>query len=325
MKCRYAWVAWEHQRRSIELANALGANLQIFENHGYCRYLKSIFQTWFYLLEYRPDVLIVQNPSMVLAFFSVLIISPVLQIPVVVDRHSNFLLIKQKRLWIKEWLFNFMSYITIRYAKLTIVTNEELAHVINVLGGKAFILPDKIPNIKCSRGELPDLKEILVISSFAEDEPIKEIVAAFRLDVLKEYSARITGNYKKINIPIDNIPTNITFTGFLPEKDYINLLCSANVIMVLTKMEYTLLCGCYEAIAVDKPLITSDTFALKKYFFGAKFVEPQPASIAEGIIHTFADLKEYKRKTLYMKEKLNESWKSKFFDLKNILSDIGKL
>ena len=317
------WIAWERQRRSIEIAASLGCELYLLEYKGSLRYLKCLATTLHIVRRDRPSVLFVQNPSMLLACFSACFLKYLFRVPVVVDRHSNFLLTPKKRSWFKEYLFNFLSYITIRHANLTIITNDDLAHVVRVLGGRPFVLPDKIPVLslvseKDSNGE----KKLLVISSFAEDEPIEEIWQAFRKEEMSSFLVYMSGNSTKVGNSFHEIPPNIILTGFLSDVDFVDLLFEVDVVMVLTKMEYTLLCGCYEAISAEKPLITSNSAVLRQLFTGAIFVENNPGAIANGVRKIFLELPQYKSKSSAMKKELIQKWDERFEDLECFLKDI---
>ena len=321
---KYMWITWEWQRRSVELANALGSSLYILQYDGFFRYLKCIRKTMSLVMKERPAVLFVQNPSLVLAFFSVYFLKPIFSLPIVVDRHSNFLLTPKKRSLLKEYLFNCLSYISIRHADLTIVTNDDLEHVVLILGGNSFVLPDKIPTL-CStyKKKAPgNGKKILVIASFADDEPIQEIWDAFRKEGMESFSVYMSGNSTNWNESKGDKPQNIILTGFLPEKEFINLLFEVDVVIVLTKMEYILLCGCYEAIAAEKPLITSNTTVLRKLFKGAMFVNNDFDSIAEGVQKIFLELPKYKDNSKDMKEELIQKWDERFKNLKYMLNNI---
>ena len=94
----------------------------------------------------------------------------------------------------------------------------------------------------------------------------------------------ITGNYRKHDPGLPaRAPGNVTFTGFLSEQDYVNLLFSADAVLALTTAQCTMLCACYEALAAGKALITSDSSVLREYFDRAIFVQNTPESIAQGI------------------------------------------
>lgn len=320
---KFIWVTWEYQRRSIELAKAFDAELFVIERKGIFRYLKCLCRTFSVVKKTKPDVFFVQNPSMILAVFSVLFIKPLFSIPVIIDRHSNFLLTPKKRFWYKECLFNFLSYITIRYADLTILTNSDLAHVVRVLGGKPIVLPDKLPHLSQTKKKNYDEKnKLLVISSFAEDEPIEEILQACGKDDMSSFAVFMSGNSTKLINSLQEIPPNLVLTGYLSEDDFVDLLFQVDVVMVLTKTEYTLLCGCYEAISAEKPLITSNSAVLRQLFTGAMFVENTPDSIADGVRRIFDELSEHKFYSLAMKKELTQKWNEQFEDVKKIVYDI---
>ena len=260
---------------------------------------------------------------MILAFFSTWFLRPIFSIHVIVDRHSNFLLTPKKRCLIKEYLFNFLSYITIRHADLTIVTNEDLTHVVRVLGGRPFVLPDKIPALSQVRNkDFSGEKKLLAISSFAEDEPIQELWQAFGKEEMSSFSVYLSGNSAKATKLHYAIPQNVILTGFLSDDEFVKLLFEVDAVIVLTKMEYTLLCGCYEAISAEKPLITSNSSVLRQLFSGAMFVENDPDSIAHGVRKLFLELTKYKSKSLDMKKELIQKWNEHFESLKCILNDI---
>lgn len=322
---KYLWITWESQRRSLELAKAFGAELIIIESTGIFRYIKCLYRTLVVVMRSKPNVLLIQNPSMILAVFCVYFIKPLLSIPIVIDRHSNFLLTPKKRSWFKEFLFNFLSYATIRHAELTIVTNDDLAHVVRVLGGRVFVLPDKIPLLSPARkrdffGE----KKVLVVSSFAEDEPYEEVWQAFQKSEMDCFSVYMSGNPKKISKLLPQVPQNIVLTGFLSNDDYVDLLFQVDVVVVLTKMDYTLLCGCYEAISAEKPVITSNSAVLNQLFSGALFVDNNPDSIAAGVCQIFKELPLYKIQSCSMKKELSEQWNERFMNLKKLVNSLAE-
>ena len=97
----------------------------------------------------------------------------------------------------------------------------------------------------------------------------------------------VSGNYKKANINPGEYP-NVHFLGYLPEDLYYNNLFKAHVVIDLTTHENCLVCGAYEAMAASKPLVTSDTCALRQYFRdGAIFTQHDYQSIASAVRITF--------------------------------------
>ena len=186
------WIAWEKQRRSIELSKALEAKLFLIlsKNKGWLRYIESIIKTSLIILKEKPRYLIVQNPSIVLAFLACML-KPLLNFYLIVDRHSNFLLWKKKYNIIDK-LFFVISDTTFVKADLTIITNSNLKRLVDSKGGKGFVLPDKLPNlnsIDCTSKSLSYI--VTYICTYANDEPYMEVIRAASLidDKIKIWSA----------------------------------------------------------------------------------------------------------------------------------------
>jgi glycosyltransferase involved in cell wall biosynthesis len=314
------WITWETQRRSIELAKKFGCELYVIEKKGVMRYPISIIKTLFIIYRTKPDVLFVQNPSMILATVACLY-KILMGTPVVVDRHTTFLLNKKDWRLIKVMLFKLLHRFTIRYADITIVTNDYLATLVRELRGLPFILPDMIPELTATRKmNLQGNKNILFITSFGADEPIGEVLNAMRYLTQDNVVAYITGNFKKIDESLVlSAPTNVIFTGFLEEQNFINMLFSVDCVMVLTTADACMLCGCYEAVSAGKPLITSDKDVLNKYFTGAVFVDETESGICAGIKRVIEDIPNYQDKISKLKHKLIPEWERRYFDLEQQL------
>jgi len=160
---------------------------------------------------------------------------------------------------------------------------------------------------------------VAVISSFAYDEPLVEILqASADLPTVQFY---ITGDKSKLNGHVLKCnPENVIFTGFLDSNSYVSLLQSVDVIMVLTKRDRTMLAGAYEALSIKKPLITSNWSPLKRYFNkGTIFVDNSPSEIKLAIIRAQKYYRELLEEICQLKvEKLNE-WKETFLRFESIL------
>jgi glycosyltransferase involved in cell wall biosynthesis len=283
------WVTWERQRRSLELAPTFHCQLAVIEYDGVLgRYARSLARTLTLVLRQRPAVLFVQNPSMVLAAFAC-VIGQALRIPVVVDRHTTFLIGKDVGITLLGRVFWMLHHFTLRRAALTIVTNAALADLVREAGGRPAVLPDRIPVLRpTSRYPTVDAACVVFPASYGEDEPLEAVLEACR-QLPDDVHVYITGNYRKHDPGLPGrAPGNVTFTGFLPEQDYVDLLFASDAVLALTTAQACMLCACYEALAARKALITSDTFVLRDYFDRAIFVRNTPESIAEGI-RAFAD------------------------------------
>lgn len=329
-KRKRIWISWEKQRRSIELAASLDCELYMLEYTGSLRYLKCLVETLNIVRRAKPSILFVQNPSMILACFSTCFLKFFFRIPVIVDRHSNFFLTRNDRITFSEAIFHFLSYLSIRLADLTIVTNEELSHVVRILGGAPFVLTDKIPDFDVHKIVSCNLNQkdfsVFFITSFAKDEPLEEVLEASRRLEGKDIVFYISGNFSKLDSSIvDNIPSSVKLTGFLSDEDFINMLFSVDAVLVLTMVEYTLLCGCYEAVSAQKPLITTGTKVLKKVFPDAVFVENTAESIVDGIVKISKSIDSYTVKTRGMKGKIIKDWDNAKFELDKLVSEVENI
>ena len=135
----------------------------------------------------------------------------------------------------------------------------------------------------------------------------------------------ITGNYKKIDETIrKTVPLNVIFTGYLAEQEFIDMLFSVDAVMVLTTADHCMLCGCYEAVSAEKPLITSDKKVLKDYFKGAIFVENTPDCIAAGLRQVIDQLEFYRKNMLKLKHGKLIEWENNFISLEKEISSFRK-
>jgi hypothetical protein len=81
--------------------------------------------------------------------------------------------------------------------------------------------------------------------------------------------------------------------------------------------------GAYEALSLEKPIITSDWQILRESFGkGAVYVKNTPESICYGIHEMFNNYDEYKKNVLFQREKRRTYFYS---TRKSILSEIDRL
>jgi glycosyltransferase involved in cell wall biosynthesis len=305
------WITWEKQRRNIGLSSALGWPLYeiISDKPQIKRYLNSVRKTIETIWKEKPEILIVQNPSIVLTTLSA-ILKLLFGYKMVMDAHNagiypseghNKLLMKlSKRLQKK--------------ADLVIITNEDLKKVVEKNGGKAFILPDKLPETHSApsypfKGKI----NIVFICTYATDEPFLEVFKAAE-KLPDDIIIYVTGKYIG-KVDPSSVPKNVKLLGFIPDEIFWSLLNSADFLMDLTTRENCLVCGAYEGTALEKPLILSDTKSLRTYFnMGSVFVKPEAESIAIGVIEAINKYSELKKDIKRMKIILEESWEKTFKD-----------
>lgn len=232
----------------------------------------------------RPDLVVCQDPPVFCAL-AVLIYRyfSEMQTMLVVDAHTAA--------FGRPWSYiRWLHRLVMRKAVAVLVTNAELRdYVLHNYEITPVVLEDKVPDIKPadisqtqSQDTLGTNFKVAVISSFAPDEPIAEIMQA--AEMLPDVKFYITGDSTKSEIDLSIKPENVTLTGFLDKESYLALLGRADALMVLTKRDMTMLAGAYEALALGKPLITSDWLPLKRYFSkGAVYTDNSPQQIVQAV------------------------------------------
>ncbi len=326
-RSRAIWITWEFQRRSLELAEAFNAKLCLVlysrRNQVFKPFLLSL-RTLKIIFVNRPRIVFVQNPSNILAAF-VCLLRKFLRFKVIVDRHSNFIFSdSDARQYSRLSMFisNQLSNFSLKNADLTIVTNRHIKDLVEKVGGKAFILQDKLPCLKAGTTiPLKGKNNIVFPCTFSPDEPIDEVIkAADYLD--DETYIYVTGNSQgylagsKIAIP-----RQIIFTGFLCEEEYQSLLYSCSLLLALTTRPHTLLCCAYEAVSLCKPFVLSDHPELKEYFYkGSVIVENRGENIAKGIHKVISNYDFFSNEIAELKRELEEKWDNRFHRLEVLLN-----
>jgi glycosyltransferase involved in cell wall biosynthesis len=260
---------------------------------------------------------------MVLTFL-VCLLKCVFKYRLIVDRHSNFKLNILNKKKIKWRIFYKISRYTIQKSDITIVTNKYLRDLVDACGGSGFILQDKIPSIiNVNRMILQGEINIVYINTYSEDEPYNEVIQAARY-LPATWNIYVTGKLKKgIKVPI--IPKNVILTDYLSENDYYSLIANCDIVIVLTNQEYTLNCGAYEALALEKPIILSNTKTISSYFFeGPYFVNNSSKEIEKAINLIITNYDHYKNSIINLKKILIQDWNKKFNILRAVITTIAK-
>ena len=313
------WVSWERHRRTAELAAALDdVHLYVIQLEAprAIRYTWLLLKTAWFLARKLPDIVIVQNPSIVLALFMTTM-GRLLVRTVVVDAHNEGI----KPFYAKYNRFLSIYRLIQRRSDLTIVTNTNLADEVSRNGGNPFVLEDSVPSFSAPHKiSLQGRHNIAFVCTFEKDEPYQEVVASARL-IDPTICVYVTGRFQKAARElVDGAPANVKFTGFLSEKDYVDLLYSCDAVMDLTLLEDCLVCGAYEAVALEKPMILSDTKALRSYFsFGAVYTENNSEAVAAAIKQVIVDKDRLDRDVKALRAKLNRDWRDKLNTLEAVL------
>ncbi len=318
------WITWETQTRNKSLSSEMSAKL--FEKdpklNAFIRYIYLTTWTAILLIRNKAKIVFVQNPSLILAFISVFIGRIILKKNVIVDAH-NIALEPIIGFWrILERIRRF----TIKHATFTIVSNEELTSRVTKFGGTPLVLPDPFPDIRISNShkKLQGKKNAMYICTWANDEPYCEVVKAASLldDSIVIY---ITGNHKgMVNKCLSGLqfPENLKLTGYLSKEDYDSLITSVDLIIDLTTRDSCLLCGAYEAVSAGKPMVLTNTNALKSYFYkGAVYTDNSYIDIANKI-DTVLKQNRYQKEVIKLKEEVSSTWRKRKDNINNIINSL---
>jgi glycosyltransferase involved in cell wall biosynthesis len=285
------------------------------------RYLLTAIKTIEILFKERPDIILVQNPPhfaiavvwLFCVFFS--------KARFVTDSHSGAF---NMRPW-KDllWLYRLVA----KQAVANVVHNESMAHEVTLQGVPAVITLHNMPfHLVETDREFPlrDGFNVVFVCTFAPDEPIDEVIKA--ANNLPDVNFYITGNLKHSARDLTSgISSNIIFTDFLPDKDYVSLLKKCNIVMALTTRDMTMSNGAYEALELGKPIITSDWPVLRKtYTKGAVLIDNSPESLVTAITQIRNRYSQFISEISVLREESHAIWNNSFSRLLANLEQVQK-
>ncbi len=311
-------LTWMNQRRTEELCAGLDLELVVLQTRrrGLLRYLVLGARTVALLARRRARVLLVQNPSLILAALAVLL-RGALGYRLIVDAHNEAVdpYINRQR-WIRT-----LSQWVIRRSDLTIVSNRHLAELVEKLGGRAFTLPDRVPTPPPGvRSPLGGPFNVVLVATHARDEPVAQIFEAVRGTDIQLY---VTGNPQRLSPSLaGNVPPNVRLTGFLPDAEYWGLLRSADGVIDLTLMDDCLVSGAYEALAVGTPMLLSNNRASIELFGeAATFTDNTAPDIRRALQLLRSHTDKLKLAAELKRSELAERWSASARDLAGVIKN----
>jgi glycosyltransferase involved in cell wall biosynthesis len=346
-----AWAPYSVRAESI--SSRLGASLHTLSYktrlkvYAPVKYPLLFYKTLRLLASERPTTIICQTPPIFcpLAAMFYAASNKRKNIRVIIDAHTAS--------FEKPWSLPILRTITrwaIGNAIAVIVANAELQNVVyQNYGVMPLVLDDGVPQlnhatrkasqISISRGskygqqqhplsmhpqlrpkELEDESAgtkfaVAVISSFASDEPIEEVIEAAK--ILAETTIfYVTGDPSRLAsgrlFEWKQTASNVIFTGFLNQQEYISLLKKVDAVMVLTRRHDNMLSGAHEALALEKPLITSDWPPLRKYFSaGTTYVNNSAKGIVNAVKYVQLEKDQMKEDMRALKQQRLDEWERK--------------
>ena len=304
-------ITWEQHRRTRELCSWMGLPLHevTFNAKRLQRYARLGKQTLRLLSERRPKVVYVQNPSLILATL-VLAARPFLgRYKVVMDAHNEAV----APFTHAYWPITSLTRHVLRAADVTIVTNAALADQVRQIGGNPHVLPDRLPTppfTPTSPLRLDGPLRVMVVATYAADEPIAEIIEAAR-SLGDQYQLSITGRETKL--PAEQrarLPANVRQTGFLSEEAYWELMRDSHIVLDLTLKPNCLVCGAYESLAVLRPMVLTGNPATVDLFGKVAVMtnDHDAKAIADCLQRARAQLSELNDSVMNERPRFEQRW-----------------
>jgi hypothetical protein len=225
----------------------------------------------------RPEVLLVQNPSLILAALGVAV-RGVLGYRLIVDAHNEAVVpfINRQR-WVKWGAPAATSRSSLRGFPVTYSCRSAPRTAANTcaIGSSAACVAISTTLNRPASGPVDIVAGGLGTRSGrgnALPPQPSTSAASWRLVTIVRSDLRITQRL------------NVRFTGFLQEQDYWTLLRFADGIVDLTLMDDCLVCGAYEALALGKAMLLSNNAASVELFdTAAIFTDNTAADIRRAL------------------------------------------
>ena len=282
---RWIFITWyPYCRRSDALAEQLGGPSYLVHYLRFkapllapVKYVLQTLKTAWILLSERPDGVWVANPPVV-APLVIWLGSLLLRYDFIVDSHSGAF---QHARW--SWSLPLQRFLA-RRARASIVTNAHMAALVRSWGGRVAMVQDLALNLDpAGARSRHEGFHVVFVCTYSVDEPVESVVEAARRLPRVQFSFTGDPSYAPRGFR-ESIPPNVLLTGFIPDSEYLALLRGADAILVLTREDHTMQRGGYEAVSLEKPLITSNWPLLREVFSrGTVHVDNSPESIVTAV------------------------------------------
>lgn len=315
-----AWVPF--QRRSISMKSYFKYELRFLSFAFKSRLLRPLeyvlkgLQTLLLFLSQRPQIIWIQLPPTLLLHLVHLykvFLNP--QVIIIADCHNAT--------FRSPWISIPGTITFLNRCDLVLIHNDALKEQVLANGidyKHLYVLEDPPASVKNKTAKTQELFPhpwILLPCSFNRDEPIQAVIDAAHL--APEITFVLTGNTARAQgiHDLSNIPNNIKLTGFLPTVEFDTLICNADVILGLTKLDGIQLSVANEALGVGKPMVLSNTLLLKKMFYkGSVFVDSSnPKSIAKGCREALLRVDKLTQEVINLRRERKKIWLAQAFSI----------
>jgi glycosyltransferase involved in cell wall biosynthesis len=318
------WISWNDSLRSRNLSQDFGIPLyvKVFEHSVVSRHIFSSMWTIYILTKHRPTCIFIQYSFLLLLFIAIYKLITPYHVCVIADCHTKAL--RRSVDGILGRIFKRIKRKSFQYADLIILSNDGMVSDALEYTDRHFILPDRIPTINDYPVENNRENYCVFVSSYADDEPLEEVIKA--ADILKgKIKIYCTGRIPKhLNHLNEHTYSNIYFTNYLTQQEYESLISNATCVLALTEEEDCLQCAGYEALSLGLPLVVSDTAALKSYFGNTViYVQNIASDIAFGIEKSMSNKTTLKNDMKKLEKLRRSQYKEAISDLLNKVSSLS--
>lgn len=256
-------VAWRKLSYRSELLTKAIPGAKLWFLKGKIPYIHAMIMMVLKCLIHKPHTLIVQLPQGLLLFEAILL-KKLFKNTVIADVHTGFLISSG----LKGYFLNKIFVQFLNSTDLVLVHNENMKSLVSpAIIKKTIVVYDPWMFIDTPEvdSKVNNNDEYLVFpASFAHDEPLEEVCEA--INSLREIKLIVTGKYSRQPDVLRFKSKYVQFVGYLPRKDYDKLLINSSGIVTGSTREFTLCMSSWEAVAYNKPLILTNTRALKNTF-----------------------------------------------------------
>ena len=295
------FVSWApYCSRSDNIARELGGvsymvYYPVFGSHyvtAPLKYFCQAVETLLRLVRHRPRLILCMSPPVFVCLPVWLYTSLVRRAGFVIDYHTAAFVTP-----IHQTLFPIQRFFA-RRAITNIVTNEELAGVVEAWGGDTTIIGDvrvEFPAVEpCSL--LRDGFNVVFVASYARSEPHDIVFEAATRLADQGVTFYVTGALRDAPRPlVERAPDNVVLTDFLRDAEYAGLLRDADVALCLCLDDHTMQRGAYEAVAQETPLIISDWPLLRRTFSrGAIYVQNTADDVTRAVTAMMSELPQHR-------------------------------
>jgi glycosyltransferase involved in cell wall biosynthesis len=280
------------------------------------KYSYQAFQTLLLLFRQRPRLVFVQSPPSFAVLF-VYLYCALTGSHYLVDTHSDAL---QSRYWTRpRFLYRFLA----RRAAATIVTNTHFQAQFAQWGARAIVIHN-IPSQFAAEpvAPLPAPFNLVVVNSFAYDEPLAAVLAA--ASALPDVQFHITGNKRRAHPDLlTHAPPNVHFTDYLPDPAYYGLLQASQGVMCLTTRDHTMQRGACEALSLGRPIITSHWPLLRAYFSqGTLHVDNSPEALIAAVRELRRNYPTYLAQITTLRDAKQQEWENNVAQLAHLVREL---